>query len=98
MSLITESVLRSRFRQGVPQNIDVYKGDIITPSAKQYLREKVLKYNGKVKQSKKLLRRERKMNHIKRIHIKGLKLLKKIFNQNLFRLMMVECMRKNQNI
>ena len=40
MSVITESVLRSDFKKQVPKVLEVKKSDILTPSAKQYLREK----------------------------------------------------------
>ncbi len=40
MSVITESVLRSDFKKEVPKVLEVKKSDILTPSAKQYLREK----------------------------------------------------------
>lgn len=40
MSVITESVLRSDFKKEVPKTLEVQKSDILTPSAKQYLREK----------------------------------------------------------
>ncbi len=40
MSVITESVLRSDFKKEVPKVLEVKKSDILTPSAKQYLRER----------------------------------------------------------
>lgn len=40
MSLITESSLRAMFKKEVPTSIVVQKGDLLTPSARQYLKEK----------------------------------------------------------
>jgi len=40
MSLITESSLRELFKREVPRSVEVKKGDILTPSARQYLKER----------------------------------------------------------
>ena len=40
MSLITESSLRELFKREVPSSVEVKKGDILTPSARQYLKER----------------------------------------------------------
>ncbi len=79
MSLITESVLRSRFRQGVPQNIDVYKGDIITPSAKQYLREKGVEIQWKSETIKKTSEKGEKEEPYKTNTYKGFEVVEKDF-------------------
>lgn len=40
MSLITEAFLREMLKKETPQNVKIKKGDIITPSARQFLRER----------------------------------------------------------
>lgn len=43
MSLMTESSLRAMFKKEIPTSITVQKGDILTPSARQFLKERGIK-------------------------------------------------------
>lgn len=40
MSVITEAALRAMFKEGVPKQLTIKKSDIITPSARQLLKER----------------------------------------------------------
>lgn len=65
MSLITESSLRAMFKKEVPPSITVNKCDILTPSARQYLKERGVTLTEGNEQSDTLLERPVKENHYK---------------------------------
>lgn len=45
MSLISEASLRAQFKNETPTSIDIHSGDIVTPSARQYLKERGITVN-----------------------------------------------------
>lgn len=74
MSVLTESVLRSKLRNENLTEYVVEKGVIITPSARQYLQDKNIKLVYKEQQTKESnqnIQREEKVFNPKYVHING---------------------------